>query len=96
MSKKLYDVLLDSPVPSQEEMKELERLRKLLWNAYGLSQHIEAYVGVLHLSALANLYYQYGIMQGKRLERARRKGRDKKAKEKAQDSVAALTGAHKK
>ena len=89
MSKELLDILLDSTTPPIEAIQKLKLIQDGVWEINGISKkHGDFYERLLNLSMLTSFCYKYGVMEGKREERAKTKERNRKAQAKKDQEYA--------
>lgn len=89
MSKELLDVLLDSTALPIEAIQKLKLIQDGVWEINGISKkHGDFYERLLNLSMLTSFCYKYGVMEGKREERAKTKERNRKAQAKKDQEYA--------
>ena len=89
MSKELLDILLDSAALPIEAIQKLKMIQDGVWEINGIAKkHGDFYERLLNLSMLTSFCYKYGVMEGKREERAKTKERNRKAQAKKDQEYA--------
>ena len=89
MSNELLDILLDSAALPIEAIQKLKMIQDGVWEINGIAKkHGDFYERLLNLSMLTSFCYKYGVMEGKREERAKTRERNRKAQAKKDQEYA--------